>query len=213
MTTLTPEAARELWRALVDNAAGLIVDAHTLYPTSPARAQALVVLAQEELGKSEWIFDACWEQWKSGTNEPVNVPRLRDHGRSHIEKFATADEASDIIRYLWTVSPDEEPGEMVTMSGHEVREMYRSFAREADTDKQNGFYVDVRRDGTLSVPKEIDRPHLADEIVIAAQLCMQVMGTDAFLADVNRACQPDMIETYALVEPISESRTPPWRNR
>lgn len=210
MTALTPEAARAFWRALVDNAAGLITDAHTLYPTSPARAQALVVLAQEELGKSEWIFEACWEQWKSGSEVSVKVPRLRDHAKSHIEKFATADEASDIIRFYWTVPPDEKPGEIVTISEDEVREQYRRFAREADADKQSGFYVDLRRDGTLSVSKEIDRPYLADEIVIAAQLCMQVMGTDAMLADVNLECMPDMVDTYAMVEPISESRRPPW---
>jgi AbiV family abortive infection protein len=210
---MTPAAARAFWRALVDNAAGLIVDAHTLYPTSPARAQALVVLAQEELGKSEWIFDACWERWKSGSDEPVNVPRLRDHGRSHIEKFATADEASDVIRFYWTVPPNEKLGEPVAVTEHEVREQYRTFAREADTDKQNGFYVDLRRDGTLSVPKEIDRPYLADDIVIAAQLCMQVMGTDAGLAGVHLDCMPDMIDTYALVEPISKWRRPPWGNR
>ncbi len=210
---MTPTAARAFWRALVDNAAGLIVDAHTLYPTSPARAQALVVLAQEELGKSEWIFDACWERWKSRSDEPVDVPRLRDHGRSHIEKFATADEASGIIRFFWFVPPDEKPGEVVTVSDHEVREMYRRFAREADTDKQNGFYVDLLRDGTLSIPKDIDRPDLADEIVIAAQLCCQVMMTDASLADVMRDCLPDMVATYALVEGISESRRPPWGNR
>ncbi len=213
MTTLTPEVARAFWRALVDNAAGLIVDAHTLYPTSPARAQALVVLAQEELGKSKWIFDACWERWESGSDEPVNVPRLRDHGRSHIEKFATADEASDVIRFFWTVPPDEKSDEIVTISEDEGSEIYRRFAREADADKQNGFYVDLRRDGTLSVPKEIDRPHLADEIVIASQLCMQEMYADAMLADVNLDCMPDMIDTYALVKPISESRRPPWGNR
>jgi len=197
----------------VDNAAGLIVDAHTLHPTSPARAQALVVLAQEELGKSEWIIEACWERWKSGSEDLVNVPRLRSDGRSHIEKFATADEASDVIRYLWTVPPDEKPGESVKISADEVRELYRRFAREADADKQRGFYVDLRRDGTLSVPKEIDRPFLADEIVIAAQLCMQVMVTDAMLASANLDCMPDMVDTYALVEPISESRQPPWGNR
>jgi AbiV family abortive infection protein len=213
MTTMTPAAAREFWRALVDNAAGLIVDANTLYPTSPARAQALIVLAQEELGKSEWISEACWELWQSGSEEPVHIPRLKDHGRSHIEKFATADEASNDIRFLWTVPPDAQLGKAVTTTEQEVREYHRTFAREADADKQNGLYVDRRRDGTLSIPKEIKRPHLADEIVIAAQLCLQVMMTDAMLADVNLDCMPDMVDTYALVEPISESRTPPWGNR
>ncbi len=202
-----------MWRSLVDNAAGLIVDAYVLYPTSPARAQSLIVLAQEELGKSEWVFDACWEGWKSGSGEPVNVPRLRDHGRSHIEKFATAHEASEIVRFFWTVPPDENFGETVALSDGEVRDLYRRFARAADADKQRGFYVDLQDDGTLSVPKSIDRPRLADEIVIAAQLCLQVMHCDALLADVDRDCMPDMVETLSLVRPISESRRPPWGTR
>lgn len=213
MTTMTSAAARALWRALVDNAASLVVDAHTLYPTSPARAQALIVLAQEELGKSEWVFEACWDKWESGSDEPITIRRLSEHARSHIEKFATADEAAEWIRFHWTTPPGAELGEPVAVTEEEIRDRYRTYAREADVDKQNGFYVDLRADGTLSVPKEIERPYLADEIVIAAQLCLQVLVADAWLVDYNLNCMPDMIETYRRIEPISTSRRPPWGNR
>lgn len=53
MTALEPSKARAFWFALVDNAARLVVDADTLGAASP-RAQSLVVLALEELGKAQW---------------------------------------------------------------------------------------------------------------------------------------------------------------
>jgi AbiV family abortive infection protein len=56
---LTPAAARVLWLALLENAARLTVDADALFP-SP-RAQALVVLAQEEVGKAVWVYKAFWD--------------------------------------------------------------------------------------------------------------------------------------------------------
>jgi AbiV family abortive infection protein len=60
---LTPTAAREFWLALLHNAAQIINEAHALFP-SP-RAQSLVVLAQEEVGKAVWVYkpgstDVLW---------------------------------------------------------------------------------------------------------------------------------------------------------
>ena len=52
-----PKTARRLWKALMDNASGLIADAHALLERgSYGRARSLTVLAQEELGKALWIY-------------------------------------------------------------------------------------------------------------------------------------------------------------
>lgn len=56
---LSAKNARELWKALMANAASLVRDAELLLRSeSFGRAWSLTVLAQEELGKALWIYDA-----------------------------------------------------------------------------------------------------------------------------------------------------------
>lgn len=86
MTEMEPSKARALWFALVDNAARLVVDADTLGPASP-RAQSLVVLAMEELGKAHWVAKVFWRSWCSGDEAPLNVPYLDQFGSSHRQKL------------------------------------------------------------------------------------------------------------------------------
>lgn len=66
---MEPSHARAFWFALVDNAARLVVDADTLGPES-ARAQSLVVLAMEELGKAQWVAQIFSWSWYSGDEAP-----------------------------------------------------------------------------------------------------------------------------------------------
>ena len=55
---MSPTMARAFWKALMDNATGLIADADTLLEReSFGRARSLTVLAQEELGKALWIYE------------------------------------------------------------------------------------------------------------------------------------------------------------
>lgn len=83
---MEPSNARAFWFALVDNAARLVVDADTLGPES-ARAQSLVVLAMEELGKAQWVAQIFSWSWYSGDEAPLDVPHLDQFGASHRQKL------------------------------------------------------------------------------------------------------------------------------
>jgi AbiV family abortive infection protein len=72
---LTPTAARAFWLALLENAARIIIDADALFP-SP-RAQSLVVLAQEEIGKAVWVYKSFRNAWNDGDEKLRDVPELK----------------------------------------------------------------------------------------------------------------------------------------
>jgi AbiV len=77
MATLTPQEARTFWKALMDNASALISAAHLLLNSmSLGRARSHMVLAQEELGKALWIYDAFESSWSEGNGESRQVPNL-----------------------------------------------------------------------------------------------------------------------------------------
>ncbi|WP_413774887.1 AbiV family abortive infection protein [Actinocorallia sp. A-T 12471] len=59
MVEMSPGQARDYWKALMDNATSLIKDSYLLLSAeSFGRARSLMVLAQEELGKALWIYNA-----------------------------------------------------------------------------------------------------------------------------------------------------------
>lgn len=78
MVEMSPEQARDFWKALMDNATSLIADAHTLLSVkSYGRARSLSVLAQEELGKALWIYDTFEVDWSFGGETLRVVDDLR----------------------------------------------------------------------------------------------------------------------------------------
>lgn len=75
----------------MDNASGLIADAHTLLERgSHGRARSLAVLAQEELGKALWVYEIFEQAWNTGSEDALGVPRLRADGRRHAVKYMEA---------------------------------------------------------------------------------------------------------------------------
>ena len=206
MTTMEPSKARAFWFALVDNAARLVVDADTLGPASP-RAQSLVVLAREELGKALWVAQIFWWSWSSGDEAPLDVPYLDEFRASHRQKLMQsthyiegADEFVSELRLsrsraeveLWPGTGASDPRQYV--------DYLESLADADNKAKQRGFYVDIDEDGALLVPHEIDRPGLADDIWGAADAVKSMLVDRMIVGD--RDARLDSVE--ALIAPILE---------
>lgn len=183
MVEMSPEQAREFWKALVDNASALIADAHTLLAAgSYGRARSLTVLAQEELGKALWIYDVFHNAWSQGDETPRRVDALATHGRSHTQKYLQAVVFGDELAEFWgdyrrvratgseAVSWDE---------AHEQRQAEATTAAsEANLAKQRGFYVDRDDDGKVSSPTAIEPGTTADDLQTAAQVIEMLLIQD-----------------------------------
>jgi len=201
MTAMGPSKAREFWFALVENAARLVVDADTLGPASP-RAQSLVILALEELGKAQWVARVSWP---SGDETPLDVPYLDEFGARHRQKLMQsthyvedADEFVSELRFLRNrAEVDLRPGTGASNPDQYV-DYLESLAEADNRAKQRGFYVDIGEDGSLLVPHEIDRPGLAEEIWCAAFVVHSMLEDRALVGDRDRRL--DSIE--GLIAPI-----------
>jgi len=185
---MTGPEAREFWRALVDNATHLIVDARLLLEAASfGRALSLTVLAQEELGKALWIYDEFEAAWNSGNESARTVGRLREHGRSHIQKYLEAAAFAGELAPFWGdySGLESRPGETpeLTLSrfsaeaGPRTIEAERS-AREANIAKQNGFYVDRDEAGHVLSPSEIGPGTVEEELQRAAQIIEMLLIKD-----------------------------------
>lgn len=206
MTALEPSKAREFWFALVENAARLVVDADTLGPASP-RAQSLVVLAMEELGKAQWVAHTFWWSWDSGDEAPLEVPYLDEFGASHRQKLMQAthfiDGADEFVSELRLFRSRTEVDLRPGTGASDPRRYVDYLENLADADnkaKQRGFYVDIGEAGALLVPHEIDRPGLADDIWGAADAVKSIL-VDWMLAGDHDA-RLESID--ALIAPILE---------
>ncbi len=212
MTTLTPSEARTLWLALADNAARLVIEAHTLFP-SP-RSQSLIVLAKEEVGKALWVEKVFRNVWSSRDETPRDLSDLAKHGSEHWKKLMqAANYAEDTEGYVANLrffrkhaevelipsAPDVDPQQYV--------EYLRAIARDADKDKQRGFYVDLGPDGSLSVPHEIERPDLEEHIAATGLMVDMLLFDDLYLGDLlasdKRARDDRVEEIRARLRPIT----------
>lgn len=182
VTTMTPTAARAFWLALVDNASRILVEADALFP-SP-RAQSLVVLAQEEVGKAVWVHEAFWSAWSSGDETPLEVPELRKQGRRHIAKLMKASEFAALALEVPGI-PEPVEIELVKKYAPEVLLAYSTKWAQSDNQaKQQGFYVDLAEDGSFTVPHQIDRPLLRSQIWEAADMTRWLLDEDALYASI-----------------------------
>lgn len=200
MATMTPTAARALWLALLDNAARIVVEADTLFP-SP-RAQSLVVLAQEEVGKAVWVYKAFSGAWNDRDETPRDVPELRTRGRSHIAKLM---EATDFSTALMEVPGSPGPVEIELVKTHapEVLVAYLAdVAHEENEAKKKGFYVDLDEDGTFTVPHEVARPLLRFQIWQAADMIEWCLTEDSLRASVVGAPAPPTNEVGARLRAV-----------
>ncbi|MFJ3848345.1 AbiV family abortive infection protein [Streptomyces albidoflavus] len=183
MVEMSPEQAREFWKALMDNATSLIADAHTLLSVkSYGRARSLSVLAQEELGKALWIYDAFEVDWSFGGETLRIVDDLKQHGRNHTEKYLEAVDFGDELPGFWGDYRAQPTLGTSYEAWEENRERRRAearvAAREANLAKQNGFYVDRDADGVVMSPAAIQAGTTAEDLQTAAQVIEMLLIKD-----------------------------------
>ena len=182
VTTMTPQNARTFWKALMDNASALIADADVLLSAgSFGRARALTVLAQEELGKALWVYDTFSAAWSTGDSEPLKVDRLAKHGRDHVQKFLEAFVYGDELAAFWgdyEAMDTRRQGESWKDAWQRRQREAEAAAKEANTAKQRGFYVDRDKVGTISSPTSFGAGTVADDLEVAAQVVEMLLIRD-----------------------------------
>jgi AbiV family abortive infection protein len=148
---MDPNTARGFWKALMDNATGLIADAHALLERgSFGRARSLTILAQEELGKALWIYEGFEQSWTTGCEEVQNVPRLTADGRHHAVKYMEAFVFGQELAAFWgNYEAIELPTDESQDGWDALLARKKSDAevagRNANQEKMAGFYVDLDR--------------------------------------------------------------------
>lgn len=180
---MSPAAAREFWKALLDNASSLIDDANVLLSAgSYGRAQSLTVLAEEELGKALWIYGTFERSWSNGDETPCVVDALKQHGRSHTKKYLEAFIFGDDLASFWgdygsmlAMRREGESGEDAWKRRHQEAEVAAS---EANSAKQRGFYVDRDENGAVLSPTDVDAGTIADDLQTAAQVVEMLLIKD-----------------------------------
>lgn len=171
---ISAEFARQWWKALMANAVALIEDAAVLAThRSPGRAQALVVLAMEELAKARWLYEAAEGEWTAPLglysqaprrDRPIEVPEgLRATRRPHTEKLQVAEQFASGLRGFW--DPDRR------MEYYELPDLgaFETTAKQRNLNKQADFYVD-RAGGTVTSPLQVPDDGVVDDIRCAAKV-------------------------------------------
>jgi hypothetical protein len=98
------------------------------------------------------------------------VPELRKQGFHHLAKLIAA---TDFATALVEIPGNPEPVEIELVRAHapDLLDAYlEGVAQEDNEAKKRGFYVDLRVDGSFTMPHEIDRPHLRFQIWQAADM-------------------------------------------
>lgn len=179
---MTPAEARTFWKALVDNASGLVTDADLLLKAgSFGRARSLTVLAQEELGKALWVYETFEQAWSSGDETPRTVDKLKQRGRDHVHKYATAFIFGDELAMFWGDYSDlRQPEEGETWEAAHVRwsEEAGAAADQTNRDKQAGFYVDRDGQGQITSPADVVAGSIAADLQTAAQVIEMLLIKD-----------------------------------
>lgn len=198
---LTPTAARAFWLALLDNAARIVVESDSLFP-SP-RAQSLVVLAQEEVGKAVWVYKTFFNAWDDRDETPREVPELHKKGLRHLAKLMEAiDFGAEFVEVPgWSGLPEIE---LVREHTPDLLDAYlESQAQEDNEAKKRGFYVDLQADGSFVVPHEVDRPFLRSQIWSTADMIKWCIVEDQFIASISgRTLSSTEQQIEALLEPV-----------
>lgn len=155
------------------NACALVEDADFLAAHgSMGRAQALLVLAIEELAKARWLYEAAEYQWSRPLGlyglEPqpagnIVVPeQLRNRRLPHLTKLQTAEQYASGLGSFWDAARRIEYYQLPDLAAFE------SAARQRNLDKRAGFYVD-RDDDVILSPLEAGPEGVPDLVVLSAQ--------------------------------------------
>jgi len=182
---LTPTAAREFWDALMDNATRLIQDARTLYEAgSFARARSLTVLAQEELGKALWVYEAFNTAWSEGRHDEMDVKRLDEHGTRHAIKYMDAYVFGGELEEFWghygtDDYPKGDSEEDWRAWASAKRNQAEAAGKQANAEKMRGFYADInRKTGNLEAPSDIGADTIEADLQRAAQVIEMLLIKD-----------------------------------
>nr|WP_209326403.1 AbiV family abortive infection protein [Brevibacterium renqingii] len=180
-----PSTARTFWRSLMDNASGLIADAHVLLERgSFGRARSLTVLAQEELGKALWIYEVFEQSWNTGIDEVREVSRLTSDGRRHTVKYMEAFVFSKELASFWgdydslDLPEDESPDGWRAFFAKKHGDVELA-GKQANEDKMAGFYVDMDSSGdSVRSPADVSPGTIADDLQTAAQVVEMLLIKD-----------------------------------
>lgn len=171
---ISAEFARQWWKTLMANAVALIEDAAVLAThQSPGRAQALVVLAMEELAKARWLYKAAEWEWTAPLGlygqgprpaQPIDVPEgLRTMRRPHAEKLQVAEQFASGLGGFWDPGRRKEYYELPDLRAFEAT------AKQRNLNKQAGFYVD-RAGETITSPLQVPGDGAVEDIRHAAKV-------------------------------------------
>jgi AbiV family abortive infection protein len=147
--------ARHWWKTLMANVCALLEDGAILAAHGSAgRAQALLVLAMEELAKARWLYQAAEYEWSRplglygqppSPSGPVLLPtELSTRRLPHLQKLQAAEQFTSGLGGFWDTARREEyyfPADLPT---------FEEAARRRNADKQAGFYVDCLGDAVLT---------------------------------------------------------------
>lgn len=182
---MTPSTARAFWKALMDNATGLVTDAHALLESeSFGRARSLTVLAQEELGKALWIYETFEGSWSTGAEAPMEVAKLKTHGRHHASKYMEAFVFGQELGAFWgdydsLESPEEDSQEGWEAFFAKRKSKATAAGKRANDEKMAGLYVDMDGTGeTVLSPTDITPGTIAEDLRTAAQVIEMLLIKD-----------------------------------
>lgn len=171
---INADFARQWWKSLMSNAVALVEDAAALADRGSAgRAQALLVLAMEEVAKARWLYKSAEWEWSASLglygSEPhvpgsVQVPDgLRAIHAPHAKKLQVAEQFASGLGGFW------DPERRIEYYQLPDLETFRESARQRDLDKQAGFYVD-RAGDRITSPLDIPARGIAEQIRQAAKV-------------------------------------------
>ncbi|MGP3973016.1 AbiV family abortive infection protein [Streptomyces sp. 8N114] len=180
-----PNTARRFWKALMDNASGLIADAHALLERgSYGRARSLTVLAQEELGKALWLYDTFEQAWSTGAGEAQEVTRLTSDGRRHAVKYTEAFVFGQELAAFWgdyeayDYPADGTQEDWDACSAKQTSDA-EAAGRRANEEKMAGFYVDLDGSGDAVLsPADISAGTIDADLQTAAQVVEMLLIKD-----------------------------------
>lgn len=169
----------------MDNASSLISDADALLARgSYGRARSLAVLAQEELGKALWIYETFEQAWSDGTEDTLEVTRLKTDGRRHAVKYMESFVFGQELAAFWGdygpyEYPDDDSQEGWDAFIAKKKSIAEAAGRRANEEKMAGFYVDLD-DSSAAVlsPADVTAGTIAEDLQVAAQVVEMLLIKD-----------------------------------
>lgn len=180
--TITASAARDYWRALVENVVSLIEDAALLLDQSPARARSLLILAQEEIGKARRLYQLAERAWTHDRADVTLPKAFVELEALHRKKLVASLQYGEELPSFWgdysgLESELDLSGDAVAQHVQARKSEHESSAKTINIEKQAGFYVD--RVGTMVVtPQAQDVGDLFPAITRTAGVVEMLLITD-----------------------------------